>query len=148
MIRMGFNRGFLVLYLALGMLLLTSPSNAVLAEDPPSAVGAVMKLFKSGRLPPERQDTVVEMICSRGNENDLRVIFDQLIQPEGFTRALRIKAIGWLSEAASTRKVKPTGDLDSIVQTSIEPESIGVFMVHLCSVEVPATSQLLAPGTD
>lgn len=91
------------------------PSSIVHAEDPPSAVGPVMKLFKSGRLPVERQGTVVEMICTRGNEHDLRVIFDQLNQTDGFSRALRIKTIGWLSEAASTRKVKPTGELDSLV---------------------------------
>ncbi|HUP79670.1 MAG TPA: hypothetical protein VM260_14050 [Pirellula sp.] len=112
---MGFNFG-LLLHLVIGMLLYSIALTTVFAEEPPSAVGAVMKLFKSGRLPPERQDTVAEMICSRGNENDLRVIFDQLIQPDGFTRTLRIKAIGWLYEAASTRKVKPTGDLDSLVQ--------------------------------
>ena len=116
MIRLGFNFSLLVLHLVTGMLLSSIVLKAVFAEEPPSAVGAVMKLFKSGRLPPERQGTVVEMICSRGNENDLRVIFDQLIQPDGFTRALRIKAIGWLYEAASTRKVMPTGALDSLVQ--------------------------------
>jgi putative heme-binding domain-containing protein len=82
-----------------------------LAEDPPSAVGPVLKLFKSGRLPPERQGTVVEMICNRGNEHDLRVVFDQLLLPEGFAPDLRLKTIGWLSEAATTRKVNPTGDL-------------------------------------
>ena len=74
------------------------------AEDPPSAVGPVLKLFKSGRLPPERQGTVVEMICNRGNEHDLRVVFDQLLLPEGFAPDLRLKVIGWLSEAATTRK--------------------------------------------
>ena len=111
---MRFNRGSVVLCLMLGMLLCSVPSSDVHAEDPPSAVGPVMKLFKSGRLPVERQGTVVEMICSRGNEHDLRVIFDQLMQTDGFSRALRIKTIGWLSEAASTRKVKPTGELDSL----------------------------------
>ena len=112
--RMRFNRGSVDLCLVLGMLLCSVPSSDVHAEDPPSAVGPVMKLFKSGRLPVERQGTVVEMICSRGNENDLRIIFDQLIQTDGFSRALRLKTIGWLSEAASTRKVKPTGELDSL----------------------------------
>ena len=113
--RMRFNRGSVGLCLMLGMLMCSVPSSIVHAEDPPSAVGPVMKLFKSGRLPVERQGTVVEMICTRGNEHDLRVIFDQLNQTDGFSRALRIKTIGWLSEAASTRKVKPTGELDSLV---------------------------------
>ncbi len=84
---------------------------AVRAEEPPSAVGPVLKLFKSGRLPPERQGTVVEMICNRGNEHDLRVVLDQLLLPKGFAPDLRLKVIGWLTEAATTRKVIPTGDL-------------------------------------
>ena len=113
--RLLFNFSSVGLCLMFGMLLISVSSRVVQAEDPPSAVGPVMKLFKSGRLPVERQGTVVEMICSRGNEHDLRVIFDQLMQTDGFARALRIKTIGWLSEAASTRKVKPTGDLDPLV---------------------------------
>ena len=32
------------------------------AADPPSAVGPLMKLYRSGKLPPERQPAVVEMI--------------------------------------------------------------------------------------
>ena len=101
---------FIVLGL-LSLAILSASGSTVLAEDPPSAVGPVLKLFKSGRLPPERQGTVVEMICSRGNEHDLRVVFDQLMMPAGFSPDLRLKVIGWLSEAAATRKVNPTGDL-------------------------------------
>ena len=90
-------------------------SNA-LGDDPPSAVGPVMKLFQSGRLPAERQGTVVEMICNRGNEHDLRIVFDKIVQPEGFNASLRLKAMGWLSDAAATRKLKPAGDLKSLDQ--------------------------------
>lgn len=90
--------------------------SAALADDPPSAVGPVMKLFQSGRLPAERQGTVVEMICNRGNEHDLKVVFDKVAQPEGFSAELRLKAMGWLSDAATTRKVKPAGDLAALDQ--------------------------------
>lgn len=86
------------------------------ADDPPSAVGPVMKLFQSGRLPAERQGTVVEMICNRGNEHDLKVVFDKVAQPEGFSAELRLKAMGWLGDAATTRKIKPAGDLTALDQ--------------------------------
>ena len=89
---------------------------SLLADDPPSAVGPVMKLFQSGRLPAERQGTVVEMICNRGNEHDLKVVFDKVAQPEGFSAELRLKAMGWLGDAATTRKVKPAGDLTPLNQ--------------------------------
>lgn len=86
-------------------------ASSVQADEPTSAVGPLMKLFQSGRLPAERQGTVVEMICNRGNEHDLRVIFDKVIEPDGFAPELRIKAMQWMTDAASTRKVKPAGHL-------------------------------------
>ena len=89
-------------------------STSLRAEDPPSAVGPLMKLFQSGRLPAERQGTVAEMICNRGNEHDLRVVFERVVQPDGFPAELRLKAMNWLADAATTRKVKPLGDLSAI----------------------------------
>jgi putative heme-binding domain-containing protein len=73
-----------------------------------------MKLFQSGRLPAERQGTVVEMICNRGNEHDLKVVFDRVVQPDGFTPELRRQAMGWLTDAAVTRKVLPAGDRSAL----------------------------------
>lgn len=93
-----------------------STVSLVTADDPPSAVGPVLKLFLSGKLPPERQPTVVEMICNRGNEHDLKIVFDKVVQPDGFPADLRMKAMGWLSDAATTRKVKPAGDLKALEQ--------------------------------
>ncbi len=83
----------------------------VIADEPESAVGPLMKLFQSGRLPVERQGTVVEMICNRGNPHDLKVVFDKVVQPDGFAPDLRLKAMQWMTDAAVTRKVKPAGEL-------------------------------------
>lgn len=114
------------------------------AEDPPSAVGPVLKLFKSGRLPPERQGTVVEMICNRGNEHDLRVVFDQLLLPEGFAPELRLKVIGWLSEAATTRKVNPTGDLAAFTKLISAKET----PVRLAAIRAAAAWKLTGASED
>ncbi len=84
---------------------------SVCGDETESAVGPLMKLFQGGRLPAERQGTVVEMICSRGNANDLKVVFDKIVQPDGFTPELRLKAMQWMTDAAVTRKVKPAGEL-------------------------------------
>ena len=85
-----------------------------LTEEPESAVGPLLKLFQSGRLPAERQPTVVEMICNRGNQHDLKVVFEKVVQPEGFPPELRVKAMQWLTDAAVTRKLKPAGDLAAL----------------------------------
>lgn len=89
----------------------TASAFSLYAEDPPSAVGPLMKLFQSGRLPADRQGAVAEMICNRGNAHDLQVIFDKVVQPDGFAPELRLKAMGWLVDAARTRKVHPAGNL-------------------------------------
>ncbi len=92
---------------------LFAPS-AAWSQTPPSAVGPVLKLFQSGRLPAERQPPVVEMICKRGNEHDLRVVYDKIIAADGFSAELRKQALGWLTDAAVTRKIKPAGDLSDL----------------------------------
>ncbi|MBS0203936.1 MAG: HEAT repeat domain-containing protein [Planctomycetes bacterium] len=89
-------------------------SCAAYGDQPESAVGPLMKLFQSGRLPAERQATVVEMICNRGNEHDLKVVFDKVVLPDGFAPDLRLKAMQWMTDAAVTRKVKPAGELAAL----------------------------------
>ncbi len=84
------------------------------AQEPASAVGPVMKLFQSGKLPPERQPPVVEMICKRGNANDLRIVFERLLTADGFTPELRRQVVTWLTDAAVTRKVVPAGELGEL----------------------------------
>ena len=134
---------FIVLGLLSLAVLSVSVSN-VRAQDPPSAVGPVLKLFKSGRLPPERQGTVVEMICNRGNEQDLRVVFDQLMMPEGFAPDLRLKVIGWLSDAASTRKVNPTGDLSKFTNLISAKET----PVRLAAIRAAAAWKLAGASAE
>ncbi|MFO0868193.1 MAG: HEAT repeat domain-containing protein [Pirellulales bacterium] len=101
--------------LALGILLTwCAVLPAAGADEPASAVAPLLKLFQSGRLPPERQGTVVEMICQRGNASDLRVVFDKIVQPDGFPPELRRQAMSWLTDAAHTRKIIPSGPLQAL----------------------------------
>src|SRR5580704_136776 len=97
-----------------GLLLCMLIATPLAADEPASAVGPLMKLYQSGRLPAERQPAVVEMICNRGNEHDLRIVFDKVVTPDGMPEPLRLKTLGWLTEAARTRKVKPAGDLGGL----------------------------------
>lgn len=113
--------------------------SSALAEDPPSAVGPLMKLFQSGRLPAERQGTVAEMICNRGNEHDLRVVFDRVVQPDGFPPELSLKAMNWLVDAATTRKVKPTGDLSAIEKLVSANAPAKSPVLQLAAIKLAAT---------
>jgi putative heme-binding domain-containing protein len=123
-----------------GLLLALLVLLPALAEEKshPSAVGPVLKLYQSGRLPPARQPPVVEMICSRGNEYDLRVVYDQLLLPEGMDADLRGKALGWLNDAARLRRVKPDGNLSGLSSLLESPDA----SIRTAAVELAATWQV------
>jgi len=97
-----------------GLLAVVTAASVTLAAEPESAVGPLMKLFQSGRLPPERQEAVVEMICNRGNAEDLRIVFDRALDPDKFPLELRVKVFRWLGDAVRTRKTIPRGDLSGL----------------------------------
>lgn len=90
--------------------LLASP---LLAQS--STVAPLIKLLESGRVPAERQGTIVEMICNRGEAADLAVVVKLLARPEGLKPAVRRKVIELLTDAAVTRKVRPAGDLSALL---------------------------------
>src|SRR5678816_164188 len=92
------------------LLLLT----AHVAADEPSPAAPLMKLLQSGRLPAERVGTVVEMVCQKGNGEDLAYIFAQVQKPDTYKPAVRLRALELLTDAAVVRKVKPKGDLAAL----------------------------------
>ncbi|MEI8379999.1 MAG: HEAT repeat domain-containing protein [Planctomycetota bacterium] len=109
------------------------------AEEVESAVGPLMKLFQSGRLPAERQAAVVEMICNRGNSNDLKVVFEKAIQPEGFAPDLRQKSLQWLTDAAVTRKVKPAGELAALEKLVVGTDAVRNPALQQAAIKLAST---------
>ena len=87
------------------------------------AVGPLLRLLESGRVPAERQGAIVEMICTRGGPDELSVVFQRLQQPGAFSPALRLKVIDLLTDAAVTRKVKPAGDLKPLSALLSAPQA-------------------------
>ncbi|MDB4732929.1 hypothetical protein OAF42_00660 [Planctomicrobium sp.] len=85
----------------------------VQAADPPSAVGSMLTLLKSGRVPEARLGTIVKLICDRGNEHDLRYVYDQILKKE-WSSELRLSALQQLSAASTTRNTIPAGDLSGL----------------------------------
>lgn len=94
------------------------------ADEPSSAVRPLIKLLQDNRLPAERLPAVVEMICKRGNEHDLSVILERVLHPDAFSSELREKAMTWLADAATTRKIKPASDLRAL-EKLVVGEAVG-----------------------
>ncbi len=84
------------------------------AADPPSAVGSMLTLLKSGRVPEQRLGAIVKLICDRGNEHDLKFIFDQIVEDGNWPTDLRSSSLQQLSDASTTRNLTPAGDLSAI----------------------------------
>jgi putative heme-binding domain-containing protein len=80
------------------------------------AAGAMVRLLESGRVPPERQGTIIEMIVARGEADDLAAIFKRLLQPDGMPPATRRRVVELLTDAAITRQVRPAGDLSPLTR--------------------------------
>lgn len=84
------------------------------SADPPSAVGSMLTLLKSGRVPEARLGAIVKLICDRGNEHDLRFVYDQILEEQNWPRELQASALKQLLDAARTRNVQPAGDLSEL----------------------------------
>jgi len=89
------------------------------AQSGGGSVGPLMKLLQSGKLPAARKPTVVEMICTRGEPDDLAFILKQTIAGE-FDAPLTAKVLQLLTDAVVVRKVKPAGDL-SVIEKLLQP---------------------------
>src|SRR5262249_24593747 len=79
-----------------------------------TASRALMTLLKSGKVPAARMPVIIDLICQRGEPDDLAYIFQRVMTPDGFPADVRTKALEELADAMSTRKVKPSGDLTKI----------------------------------
>lgn len=74
----------------------------------------MLRLLKSGRVPAERLDTILELICSRGTADDLAYVYQETLKPEPYPPRTRIAVLGHLANAARTRKVVPSGSLEGL----------------------------------
>jgi putative heme-binding domain-containing protein len=101
------------------------PLSARCDDEAPSAVGPVMKLLKSGRVPPARLEQILAQVASRGNEHDLAYLYHQAVVETAYEGELLARVLELLAEAAAERGVVPAGDLSGIAKLirSAPPQS-------------------------
>ena len=105
-------RGLTISCLLAGFL--ASVASVARSQAPPSAESNYVKLLK--RAPEARLGTIIEVIGKRGDAADLGYLLDRAtaVPPVGFAAATRVLALDALSEAATTRNLRPAADLDEI----------------------------------
>lgn len=68
---------------------------------------ATTRLLKSGRLPPERLGTVLNLVFQRGGAEDLAYVYSQAVKSDAWPADVRRQALEGLATAAQTRKITP-----------------------------------------
>ncbi len=93
-------------------LIVACPFSTGFAQDESKPESAYVKLLK--KAPAERVGQIVDIIGKRGSAEDLAVVFERALAPEGFSPAVRLKALDILADAALTRNLRPSSDLAGI----------------------------------
>lgn len=94
---------------ALAALALAMGAVAATAQE-----SAMVRLLRSGKVPTDRQGTLIELIGKQGSPADLGFLLEQAAEPDGFTPENRALALAALANAASARGVTPEGDTGRI----------------------------------
>lgn len=120
------------LTLAFALLL---PLSLRAADAPPSAVGSVLKLLQSGRVPEKNLGTIIKMIGERGNEHDLAFLLDQVLTSDKFAPAVKVQMLESLATAATTRKLQPADHRDGIA-TLLAPAKVQDPKLKLAAIRL------------
>jgi putative heme-binding domain-containing protein len=110
------------------LVLLLSIAGPALALDDSKSESAYVKLLK--KAPEERVGQIVDIIGKRGSADDLAVVYQRAIAPEGFSTAVRLKALEVLADAALTRDLRPKVDLAGLGQL-IDSETSSVRLAAI-----------------
>lgn len=108
----------------------------------------MIKLLKSGKVPEDRQGTIIEMLGRRGTPDDLGFVYEKVLDPQGFTPIVRQKALSALSEAALTREKLPVGDLSKLSLLIESPQSeTGLRTIAITLAGLWKVAELIGPLT-
>ncbi|RUL86117.1 c-type cytochrome [Tautonia sociabilis] len=104
------------------LLLLLCPTATIAAvQDSP-----MVRMLKSGRVPADRQGTLITLIGRQGSPADLGFLLELATGAEALSPENRTLALDALAEAARTRGVSPEGDrsrITALIRGDDAPES-------------------------
>jgi len=88
---------------------------ALQALDTKDAVRPLVNLVRSGKVPPEREESVLTVIAGMGGPAELGMILDGVVRA-GEPGAREANLLGALTQATRERNVRPTGELARVGQ--------------------------------
>lgn len=95
--------------LRLGLFTVLVAASAV----PAAAAHPALKILQKG-VAPERQATIIKLVATSGDAEDLTYLFDEATKGKGFSPKTRLLVLDLLAQAARERQLKPAGDLGAL----------------------------------
>jgi putative heme-binding domain-containing protein len=87
---------------------------ALQAVDSKGVVGPLMELIKAGKVPSDGEESVLSLLASLGNAQELGQLLDRALA-EGTTAKRQVLLLNALEQATRQRGEKPNGDLGRLV---------------------------------
>ncbi len=101
------------------------------AVEPTKAARVLGKLLAQHPLTRDGRGPWIEVIGQAGTPEDLRRLFDQVLE-NGFFESATVRALNALAEAASLRRARPSGDLRPLTKLLDQaPQPVRVAAVRL-----------------
>jgi putative heme-binding domain-containing protein len=79
-----------------------------------AALRSLLALVKSGKIPKDREESVLILIASVGGPNELALIFNMVVAPDATPANRRLHLLDALGQTARQRHIRPAGDLARI----------------------------------
>jgi putative heme-binding domain-containing protein len=96
---------------------------ALKAVDSPEVAAPLLALVKGGKIPADRVDSVLALIASLGNRDELGAILDLVVGEDSqIALAKRAALVDLLVETARLRKLQPSGDLNRLVSLLVSED--------------------------
>jgi putative heme-binding domain-containing protein len=77
---------------------------------------SLLRMLQQGRVAPERRGVLLETVCRHGGPGELQAVWEQARRTDGYPPELRRRVLGWLADAAVTRRVRPAVEPAAVEQ--------------------------------
>ncbi len=89
--------------------------HALLAVGTPEVVRPLLSLLREGKVPPEQDANVQNLVATLGSPDELAAVLDLVLQGGSLPEPRRVALLDLLARAGERRKVIPAGDPSRIV---------------------------------
>jgi putative heme-binding domain-containing protein len=108
---------------------------ALQAIETAAAVKPLVDLVRAGKVPAEREESILTLIATLGGPKELALVFDQVVGENKTPVSRRALLLTALAEAARRRQVRPEGDLSRIGKLlGSENEAVGIAAARAAGV--------------